>query len=170
MLIFLATACKKDNNVEPIVFDHFPGKVTGFKNGVAWEGDMRHFRSNADAGISWFMGIQDTASVQLNIRNLLLEKRNFPLVDSRSLTNFSLPSIDLYFGSSDAIIGTYYLLEKDSVEDYIELTNVDINARLVSGHFQASFAKDTFLSDSPFFDVYPDTLVFEDCQFQTKIF
>lgn len=167
VIILTIVSCKKDQ-YDPSL--HW-GTVSGEKNGIHWEAQL-------------YAGVNKPYEQGIDI---LIEKYNsngykreelyiFKIpskIQKKSLTDTDVRSIDTLasalYGTlqDDGDVGgdSYYLILNDTIEDYIEITQ--INGDEIKGKFQMSFYKDLRYGEAD--PSTPDTIVFKNGQFHTRI-
>ena len=161
-------SCKKDDDTN----NNSWGTVSALRNGESWTGEISAVINTFPSDTGIIINIHSIDKVKFGNDYLVFFKVP-PIIDKYPLSLTPLIVKDSLIGSdystlvSDGhVLGDhYYVLEGDSVEDYIEIT--EIKGDEIKGKFQASYLRDTPVD--PNRPPTPDTLIFTDGQFHTRI-
>lgn len=169
--IFVFLGCEKKTKKQENIYP-YPGTATAIKNGDSWSAKciaFYHLQKDNEVNIHIdrynSIGIK---SESFSFRRIPLKTGSHPVVrpetDSTGQTTNLYTSRYFSLVGSDAINGEFHVLESDS--NYIEITQIDLDLEKIVGKFDITYVKDTT------FDLnadLPDTLRFEEGNFQTKI-
>lgn len=161
-------SCKKDDDSDNGRW----GTASALRNGESWTGEPTAFENNYPSETGIIIILRSINNAGFDKDDLAFLK--VPISINRySLSLTTLLAIDFLIGaeyttllSDGHVVGDiYYLLTDDSVEDYIEIT--EISGDEIKGNFQVSFLRDT--TSAPVSASTPDTLIFTGGQFHTRI-
>ncbi len=150
------------------------GTISAMKNGEFWEGEIyslsKSYSFEAGQGVDIFINRYNEKGYhreELYFYKVPDKVDKYPLSQTSFLDKDSLIGADYFTSVDDGdVLGEiYYLILNDSIEDYIEIT--DVSGKELFGRFQASFAKDTTSLDGD--PSAPDTVIFTNGKFHTKV-
>ena len=167
--IFLSEAsCKKN-----ITDNDYWGYVSAQKNGENWSAKIRagintHFQNKFDILIDRFSDPEtmveslEFENIPKSVNRYRLFKRDYTTSDSSKST-----AADYTLGADgDVICDIYSVDESDSINNYIQIDNFDVNTNEVKGRFSLKLLIFRLPKCN---NMAPDTIIFTNGNFYTKV-
>ena len=167
LLVFIVCflSCSDD---DPMIASIYFGKSSAIVNDELWEADVRtsYCRSSNDYVLLSIDKYENSIlrnEVYFKKVRFLFGKKQFLVQDLDNNCDSLCTSLSTGF---DDQAGDYYSILHDQFEDWILFDSINNETLEFWGRFQASFVRDNRI---PKMDNYPDTLFFENGEFNGKI-
>jgi len=174
MIVLLMVSCFSCEKEEAMPFDNYSVEYIG-ECSLTINGEEQIFSTH----MSFSYGTEETVGLSivklspegfkrrgLGISSVPLNLELLPLV--RSTTQDVIEGEASYhslLGDGDVLGNSYVLIERDSIEDFLQLTSINMDTREVKGTFQLSLSIGSLKDKVD--PTMPDTIIITDGYFET---
>lgn len=169
LLVVLAFGCKKEPTEEPAEPPYYVGTAKWEMNAENWNGVASAIMKNNNEDSTYDLHIfRNSASLNLKFKKIKLQTDKQVITPCTPSNPHNCPYADLYYGVGDVFYDAYRDIASNSIENYIEITALDLKKKTAKGKFQVVMGLEfPNVADDP--NPSPDTLVLLNGSFETLI-
>jgi hypothetical protein len=159
MILFIACSKDEDEPTVPTKLKYVGNSIAVINKDTIPINSYVSFENNEHSVSLFYNSINGYRLFQFDIFNFSLMKKGKQKIEK------PISHLLGYYRGADAVVGFYDLIQNDSIEDYIEVTDYNVQTKEVTGNVQGSFKLKFINPNYPI----PDTVVFRNCTFKSKI-